>query len=129
MNTNNFFIIVQSRLNNNACIIRILIFILGFLSITNLKEFSDNSVSSMPNYQIGAQVIKIAKLGKTQIHLQHLRKNCSVMLESIKLFIINGIIILYMDHSISTYLFLHFTIGKFGITKTQIRYVYSVQFH
>ena len=129
MNTNNFFIIVQSRLNNNAYIIRILIFILGFLSITNLKEFSDNSVSSMPNYQIGAQVIKIAKLGKTQIHLQHLRKNCSVMLESIKLFIINGIIILYMDHSISTYLFLHFTIGKFRITKTQIRYVYSVQFH
>ena len=43
-----------------------------------------------------------------------------------KLFIVNAIIILYMDHIISKYLFPHFTVGKFGITKTQIRYVYSV---
>ena len=37
--------------------------------------------------------------------------------------------ILYMDHLISTYLFLHLTIGKFGITKIQMWYVYRVQFH
>ena len=55
--------------------------------------------------------------------------NSSVMLESSKLFIINAIIILYMDHLISTYLFLHFTIGKFGITKIQMWYVYRMQFH
>ena len=55
--------------------------------------------------------------------------NCYVMLESSKLFIINAIIILYMDHLISTYLFLHLTKGKFGITKIHLRYIYSVQFH
>ena len=55
--------------------------------------------------------------------------SCSVMLESSKQFIIDSIIILYMDHLISTYLLLHVTTGKFRITKTQIRYVYSVQFH
>ena len=36
---------------------------------------------------------------------------------------------IYTDGLISTYSFLHLTIGKFGITKTQFRYVYSVQFH
>ena len=54
--------------------------------------------------------------------------NFSVMLESSTLFIINAIIILYMDHLISTYLSLHHTIGTFGTIKTHIRYVYSVQF-
>ena len=61
--------------------------------------------------------------------LMRLITNYSVMLESSKLFIINAIIILYMDHLISRYLFLHLTIEKFGITKAQIRYVYSVKFH
>ena len=94
--------------------------------------------------KVSWQVIKIAKLGKTYIHLEQLRvtlkwlvnwlmlwmtshhvltcflpliANCSVMLESSELFIINAIIILYTDLSISAYLFLHLSIGKFGITK------------
>ena len=37
--------------------------------------------------------------------------------------------IIYRDYLISTYIFLHLSIGKFGITKTQVRYVYNVQFH
>ena len=43
--------------------------------------------------------------------------NCSVMLESSKLLIVNASI-LYMDHLISTYLFLHLTIkGSLGLQK------------
>ena len=46
--------------------------------------------------------------------------SCTVMLELSKLFMINAMIILYMDHLISAYLFLHLTVGKFGIIKIQI---------
>ena len=58
-----------------------------------------------------------------------INSKCSVMFELSKLFIINAIIISYMDHLTVTYLFLHLIIGKFGITRTQIRNVYGVQFH
>ena len=80
--------------------------------------------------QMFGQLTHIMNNKSSCIDLSLLRiANCSVMLESSKLFITNAIITLYMDHLISTYLFLHLTIGKFGITKTQVRYVYNVQFH
>ena len=44
----------------------------------------------------------------------------SPKLQLSKLFRINAIIILYMDQITSTYFSFHLTIGKFGITKTQI---------
>ena len=78
--------------------------------------------------QMIGQPMRIINAKSSHIDLP-LIANCSVMLESNKLFILNPIVILYMDHLISTYLFLHLTIGKFGITKTQIQYVYSMKFH
>ena len=51
-----------------------------------------------------------------------LAAKCSLKLDSTNLFTINPIITLYMDHLILTYVFLHLTIGKFRIAKTNIRF-------